>query len=68
MGKREVNKMTVITQKDYEDMKQRGIKYKCPNGACGWEAKNTKDIILDDNGTAFCPICGRVMIEIQILE
>ncbi|HAJ32481.1 MAG TPA: hypothetical protein DCK79_03810 [Candidatus Atribacteria bacterium] len=58
----------MITQKDYQDMKQRGIKYKCPNGTCGWEAKTTKNIILDDNGTPFCPICGKVMIEVKYHE
>jgi len=50
---------------NFQDYKKRGIIYKCPNGVCGWEAKNLNEVEWDDNGTAFCPICHKEMIEVE---
>jgi len=34
---------------------------KCLNPNCGWETKTGEEVVSDDLGNIFCPMCGRQM-------
>jgi len=35
---------------------------KCQNGNCGWEATSPEEVVWTESA-AFCPVCGRRMVE-----
>jgi hypothetical protein len=48
-----------------EAKEESGVIAKCVNGNCGWEARDASEIVSDDIGNIFCPVCGRAMREVS---